>query len=426
MSGRVGDGRCSLTRLPGRRAPATGPRPSGSARGSPPLFGGTPRLYRSPGRVNLIGEHTDYNDGFVLPAALALVVPGRGGPRDRRPADRPGGEPGRSRRRAIWRSRSLAQPIRGTGATTSSASPSMLRLQRLRDRGRDALDRQRRPDGRRPQLVGGARGRGGDGAARSVGLDGRALGDRADVPAGRARVRRRALRHHGPVRRLPCARRDGADARLPIARASFRAAAGRRYGSSCATRRCDTRSPAATTTAGRRVRSRRRPSRERGPGFGAFATSTSSRSRRAGARCPTRVPPVPPRRHRERARAPDGGGARPATISAPIGPLMADSHRSLRDDYDVSCPELDLLVEIAGDVPGVFGARMTGAGSAAARSISCTPRRSTEFERHVIGESYEARTGREAGHLRDRSGRRRASGSRRREIVSKRTCCSSI
>ena len=33
-------------------------------------FGGHPRIYRAPGRINLIGEHTDYNDGFVLPAAI--------------------------------------------------------------------------------------------------------------------------------------------------------------------------------------------------------------------------------------------------------------------------------------------------------------------------------------------------------------------
>ncbi len=34
------------------------------------LFGGTPRIFRAPGRINLIGEHTDYNDGFVLPASI--------------------------------------------------------------------------------------------------------------------------------------------------------------------------------------------------------------------------------------------------------------------------------------------------------------------------------------------------------------------
>lgn len=33
-------------------------------------FGGVPRLYRAPGRVNLIGEHTDYNEGYVMPAAI--------------------------------------------------------------------------------------------------------------------------------------------------------------------------------------------------------------------------------------------------------------------------------------------------------------------------------------------------------------------
>ncbi len=36
------------------------------------LFSSHPRIFRAPGRVNLIGEHTDYNDGFVLPAAIAF------------------------------------------------------------------------------------------------------------------------------------------------------------------------------------------------------------------------------------------------------------------------------------------------------------------------------------------------------------------
>src|SRR5271165_2363885 len=35
-------------------------------------FGSAPTVYQAPGRVNLIGEHTDYNDGFVMPAAIGF------------------------------------------------------------------------------------------------------------------------------------------------------------------------------------------------------------------------------------------------------------------------------------------------------------------------------------------------------------------
>ena len=45
-----------------------------------------------------------------------------------------------------------------------------------------------------------------------------------------------------------------------------------------------------------------------------------------------------------------------------FGRLMFESHRSLRDDYEVSSPELDTLVEIARGFKGVLGARMTGGG----------------------------------------------------------------
>jgi len=47
---------------------------------------------------------------------------------------------------------------------------------------------------------------------------------------------------------------------------------------------------------------------------------------------------------------------------AEFGRLMFLSHASLRDDYEVSCRELDLLVKIAESCPGVLGARMTGGG----------------------------------------------------------------
>jgi len=45
-----------------------------------------------------------------------------------------------------------------------------------------------------------------------------------------------------------------------------------------------------------------------------------------------------------------------------FGELMRDSHRSLRDDYEVSCDELDLMVRLAEQIDGVYGARMTGGG----------------------------------------------------------------
>src|SRR4051812_43248420 len=48
-------------------------------------FGRPGRVYRAPGRVNLIGEHTDYNDGFVMPIALDRATWVAGAPRqDRR------------------------------------------------------------------------------------------------------------------------------------------------------------------------------------------------------------------------------------------------------------------------------------------------------------------------------------------------------
>ena len=45
-----------------------------------------------------------------------------------------------------------------------------------------------------------------------------------------------------------------------------------------------------------------------------------------------------------------------------VGKLMAESHVSMRDDFEISCPEVDIMVDIATKIPGVLGARMTGGG----------------------------------------------------------------
>src|SRR5207253_3149863 len=48
------------------------------------LYGDQSRIYRAPGRVNLIGEHTDYNDGLVMPAAIDFSTCVAIAPRDDR------------------------------------------------------------------------------------------------------------------------------------------------------------------------------------------------------------------------------------------------------------------------------------------------------------------------------------------------------
>jgi galactokinase len=56
-----------------------------------------------------------------------------------------------------------------------------------------------------------------------------------------------------------------------------------------------------------------------------------------------------------------------------VGQLMLESHGSLRVDYRVSCAELDTLVELAAATPGVYGARMTGAGFGGCAIALCEP-----------------------------------------------------
>jgi galactokinase len=71
---------------------------------------------------------------------------------------------------------------------------------------------------------------------------------------------------------------------------------------------------------------------------------------------------------------------------------MAESHRSLRDDYEVSCAELDLMVELAGKVKGVFGARMTGGGFGGC-TINLVQTRQIEEFKQTVAEGYKRATG---------------------------------
>ena len=75
-----------------------------------------------------------------------------------------------------------------------------------------------------------------------------------------------------------------------------------------------------------------------------------------------------------------------------FGKLMHDSHLSLRDDYQVSCAELDLMVDLARGLAGVFGARMTGGGFGGCTINLVRTQAVQEFQRDMAS-AYEKATG---------------------------------
>jgi galactokinase len=80
------------------------------------------------------------------------------------------------------------------------------------------------------------------------------------------------------------------------------------------------------------------------------------------------------------------------------GELMYASHRSLRDDYEVSCAELDALVEIAESIGlsgGVFGCRMTGGGFGGC-AVALVKSNSVAAITQTLASEYKKRTGIEA------------------------------
>jgi galactokinase len=75
-----------------------------------------------------------------------------------------------------------------------------------------------------------------------------------------------------------------------------------------------------------------------------------------------------------------------------MGRLMMASHASLRDDYEVSCEELDFMSEQAMTVKGVYGARMTGGGFGGSAVALCRPGAVEPLREHIAG-VYKAKFG---------------------------------
>ena len=76
-----------------------------------------------------------------------------------------------------------------------------------------------------------------------------------------------------------------------------------------------------------------------------------------------------------------------------FGELMYDSHTALRDDYEVSCAELDAIVELASECDGVYGARMTGGGFGGCAIILAEADDAPQIEKAVAA-GFESKFGR--------------------------------
>jgi galactokinase len=75
-----------------------------------------------------------------------------------------------------------------------------------------------------------------------------------------------------------------------------------------------------------------------------------------------------------------------------MGRLFSESHASMRDDYEVSIPEIDELVRIAGSHAEVFGARLTGGGFGGSIVILCQKGKARQVSK-AVAEEYRLKTG---------------------------------
>jgi galactokinase len=75
-----------------------------------------------------------------------------------------------------------------------------------------------------------------------------------------------------------------------------------------------------------------------------------------------------------------------------FGKLMNECHASLRDLYEVSCPELDVMAKIAQSLPGCYGARLTGAGFGGC-TVNLVARDSAQVFAKALAADYEQQTG---------------------------------
>lgn len=327
-------------------------------------FGPSPRIYQAPGRVNLIGEHTDYNDGFVMPAAIGFYT---------RVAIAP-----RQDRKLVVDSENYSErmefdldhlPAKRAGHWSDYVVGVVHMLMRS---GQKLSGANLLLNGNVPQ---------GAGLSSSASLEvaiGYALLDLTSPASDRSKIdlAKLALLCQQAENEFVGARcgimdqfisshgkRDHAlqlDCRsleyrlLPLSDDVELAICNTMVKHSIAAGEYNQRR--AECEAGVRALSKYLPNAR------ALRDVTLEDLEAHGGE----LPDVVRRRCRhvigENARVLQAASALEGGDLQAFGKLMLESHRSLRDDYEVSCAELDLMVEIGAQAEGVYGIRMTGGG----------------------------------------------------------------
>jgi galactokinase len=354
------------------------------------LFGTEPRVFRAPGRVNLIGEHTDYNDGFVMPVAIdfATLIAAAARP-DRRLVVRSD-----AYRDQIEVDLDHLPPLpRKHWSDYVLGIAHLLELSGCRLTGAHLLIRSDLPIG------GGLSSSAAIEIATALALLGVAelkldrlaiarIGQRAEAEAAGARVGIMdqfvscfGVRGHALV--LDCRSLEfqtvpiPADVALVICNTMVKhALSDGEYNQRRADCERGVLALQAVLPAIRALRDVNMRELEEHRGL---------LSERVYRRC----------RHviTENGRVTRAAeGLQRGDLSA-FGQLMARSHHSLRDDYEVSCPELDIMVEAAGRIDGCFGSRMTGGGFGGC-TINIVSTTAVDSFRERISHEYGQATGR--------------------------------
>jgi galactokinase len=352
------------------------------------LFREVPRIYQAPGRVNLIGEHTDYNDGFVMPAAIGFYTWAAVSPR----ADR----------NLVMRSENLNEQVE---ISLDDLPPQGKHhwadyvvgvAKMLESSGRKIPGANLLIDGNVPQ---------GAGLSSSASLEVAVASALLDLTGGEADAKELALL---------CQRAENeyVGARCGIMD-QFIAAHGRRGKAlmldcrSLEYRLLPLPEEARLVICNTMVRhsvatgeyNQRRAECEQGvqilahhrPGVKALRDVSLADLEEFRNELPPKV--FSRCRHviSENARVLDAASALERGDLEEIRTLMQESHRSLQHDFEVTCTELDAMVHVAGQVKGVYGARMTGGGFGGC-TVNLVATECVEGFRAHVSEAYEQLT----------------------------------